>query len=171
MLTPARHSGLEPNRVVPLDSCGDSVLSVSTTGSVKTMYSRITKSSFSSRRSSITSYNSGVSEDGKKYRFDTAPKLVKTPWEADSKRPVRQDIFTVTPFAARPSTARPATAKPLSARFFQDLPREVYDCVLRQLEISHFSHPLGVCLSCYLSDLASLSLTSRAWARSSESKL
>jgi hypothetical protein len=170
ILTPANsYSGLEPNRLVPLDSCGDSVISVSTIGSVKTMYSRIAKSSFSSCRSSVTSYDSEVSEVGKKYRFDTAPKLVKTPWEADRSKDRKAFQRQFPP--ATVLAPRPVTPKALPSRFFQDLPKEVYDCILRQLENVHFCHAAGVCVSCYLSDITSLSLTSRAWERASRQQL
>jgi hypothetical protein len=133
------------------------------------MYSRIAKSSFSSSRSSVTSYDSEVIEVGRKYRFDTAPKLVKTPWEADrsKEKKIFQRQFPPSSLLA----TRPVTARALPSRFFQDLPREVYDCILRQLENLHFGHAAGVCVSCYLSDITSLSLTSRAWERASRQQL
>ncbi|KAI4955195.1 hypothetical protein J4E91_001053 [Alternaria rosae] len=45
---------------------------------------------------------------------------------------------------------------------FKKLPREVYDCILAQLDLIYQDHNQA-CTSCYLGDLHSLSLTSRAW--------
>lgn len=43
-----------------------------------------------------------------------------------------------------------------------ELPREIYDCIVSQLEHIHLQQDQG-CPTCYLHDLYSLSLASRAW--------
>ena len=79
------------------------------------------------------------------------PHLTKTPWELERRR--------------RNSTwRRTRTVVSIPTKAFKNLPREVYDCIIVQLERLHFvgSHS---CTSCYLNDLYSLCLTSRAWDR------
>lgn len=49
---------------------------------------------------------------------------------------------------------------------FQRLPPEIYDCILQQLKEFHYAPSSMSCETCYLRDLCSLSLTSRAWDRS-----
>jgi len=54
---------------------------------------------------------------------------------------------------------------------FKRLPQEIYDCILEQLKVLH-SNPLSAsCATCYLRDLYSLALTSRAWDRAVRIKL
>lgn len=83
--------------------------------------------------------------------YDTweIPHLTKTPWELERNR--GNSIRT-----------RPTASNGFSARYFETLPREVYDCILAQLERVHLSHNKA-CPSCYLRDLFNLSLTSRNW--------
>ncbi|KAL5120699.1 hypothetical protein ACEQ8H_001448 [Pleosporales sp. CAS-2024a] len=47
---------------------------------------------------------------------------------------------------------------------FQDLPKEVYACIIAQVELLH-SHQDQACPACYSRDLHSLSLVNRAWDR------
>lgn len=49
---------------------------------------------------------------------------------------------------------------------FQRLPPEIYDCILRLLKEFHYDPLSASCQTCYLRDLCSLGLTSRAWDRS-----
>lgn len=82
---------------------------------------------------------------------DDVPHLTKTPWEIERYK--------------RNSTwRRSGPEREFPARIFQILPREIYDCVAAQLEALHLQQD-RVCLACYLKDLHSLSLTSRAWDR------
>jgi len=77
------------------------------------------------------------------------PRLTKTPWELERGR--------------RNSTRR--RSRPIyqfPAHIFKKLPREVYDCILAQLDLIYQDRSQA-CASCYLGDLHSLSLTSRAW--------
>jgi hypothetical protein len=132
-----------------------SLTTVSTSGT--TLPTRpSTAGSFSSRRSSMTSFNSMSSYDN----FEVVPKLIRTPWEADrSKRSYSS------------TRKRPSTAASLPARIFRDLPVEIYDCILAQLEQSYFCESVGTCTACYMKDLSSLALTSRTWERSAQRKL
>lgn len=56
-----------------------------------------------------------------------------------------------------------AQRKPPPRVYFQNLPPEVYDCILQQLRVSHEDPWLQSCQTCYMRDLCSLSMTSRAW--------
>ncbi|OAX84589.1 hypothetical protein ACJ72_01042 [Emergomyces africanus] len=55
--------------------------------------------------------------------------------------------------------------------FFKPLPPEVYDCILSHLQYSHLSPTGEGCLTCYMRDLYSLALTSRAWEKAVRAKL
>lgn len=48
---------------------------------------------------------------------------------------------------------------------FQGLPLEIYDCILQQLKNFHYDTSSASCQTCYLRDLCTLALTSRAWDR------
>ncbi len=56
-----------------------------------------------------------------------------------------------------------ARAKASHHVVFRALPPEVYDCILLQLRVVHETPGSQSCQTCYLRDLCSLSLTSRAW--------
>jgi hypothetical protein len=112
-------------------------------------------SSMRSRASSISSYTT-VSSYG---YTDDIPKLVKTPWEAE--RLSKSYI---------PRNRRPAS-RTFPSRFFEQLPDEVYQCILAQLEGCHFNDGSGTCATCYMKDLHTLTLTSRNWERSSRQQL
>lgn len=112
-------------------------------------------------RSSFTSVDSETS--AKKFRFDAAPKLVKTPWEADrAKTPgsyfLRQDLV-----GARPSTSKSTKSTVANTRVFKNVPGEVYECILQHLESMHINTKHGACVSCFHMDLYNLCLTSKAW--------
>lgn len=79
------------------------------------------------------------------------PHLTKTPWEVER-------------YKRNSARRRPGPEKELPARIFKSLPREVYDCIVAQLEEIHLRQDQA-CPSCYLKDLHSLSLTTRAWDR------
>ncbi|KAF2633676.1 hypothetical protein BU25DRAFT_10778 [Macroventuria anomochaeta] len=79
------------------------------------------------------------------------PLLTKTPWEVERYK--------------RNSTwRRSGLQAEFPAHIFKTLPREVYNCIVAQLEQIHLQQDQA-CPSCYLHDLHSLSLTSRAWDR------
>ncbi|PGH23319.1 hypothetical protein AJ80_02571 [Polytolypa hystricis UAMH7299] len=54
---------------------------------------------------------------------------------------------------------------------FRCLPQEVYDCILTYLQLSHCPPSLEGCMTCYMRDLYSLSLSSRAWEKAVRGKL
>lgn len=58
----------------------------------------------------------------------------------------------------------PGQGNGFPASVFRNLPREVYDCIVEQLE-QLYSHEDQRNTACYLRDLSNLSLTSRAWDR------
>ncbi|KAH6616558.1 hypothetical protein C7974DRAFT_47172 [Boeremia exigua] len=78
------------------------------------------------------------------------PRLTKTPWEIERHR-------------RNTTWKRAGPDKKLPAFVFKNLPRGVFDCIVAQLEEIHLQKQ--PCVSCYLKDLHSLSLTSRAWDR------
>jgi hypothetical protein len=75
------------------------------------------------------------------------PHLVRTFWEL--QRHKRQ----------RPSKT---AEHEFPVAIFQSLPREVYECIVTQLELLHLRQD-DPCSACYLKDLWSLSLVNRAW--------
>jgi hypothetical protein len=79
------------------------------------------------------------------------PRLTRSPWKFE--RHMRHSVWKRTTMKCG-----------LSSLFFKNLPREVYDCVVEQLEQLHLGQDQS-CTSCYLKDLYHLSLTSRAWER------
>lgn len=102
--------------------------------------------SIASSRASVPSWSAYW-----KPQNDDIPHPTKTPWEAERYK--------------RNSTwRRSGPEREFPARFFQTLPREIYDCVAVQLEALHLQQD-GACLACYLKDLYNLALTSRAWDR------
>lgn len=54
---------------------------------------------------------------------------------------------------------------------FQNLPLELYDCILQQLKTFHYNISSASCQTCYLRDLCTLALTSRAWDRAVRKRL
>jgi hypothetical protein len=137
-----------------------------------------TRSSLSSVQSDVSTSTAATARDdtlvtqaaSKKYRFDAAPKLVKTPWEADRSKRAFPRQWQGDGVAARPSTSR-GQPSILSQRVFKVLPAEVYDCILEQMDQLAFSEKSGACLSCYLADLYSLCLVSRTWEARARQKL
>ncbi|GME63294.1 hypothetical protein GTA08_BOTSDO05599 [Neofusicoccum parvum] len=90
-----------------------------------------------------------------------------TGWEMrshPSERPV--SIFSVT--SGLRHSKPPSIMQP---RIFQALPREVYACVLQQLEVLHFGRGAQSCTTCYLRDLYNIALTSRSWDKAARNKL
>ncbi|KAH7088249.1 hypothetical protein FB567DRAFT_620591 [Paraphoma chrysanthemicola] len=78
------------------------------------------------------------------------PHLTKTPWELERNK--------------KHSSWRKSKAEEPSfpAHFFERLPKEVYECIVTQLDHIHLRHD-HACPSCYLRDLYNLSLVSRTW--------
>ena len=54
---------------------------------------------------------------------------------------------------------------------FKRLPQEIYDCILQHLANVHLSVSSTSCATCYMRDLCSLALTSRAWDRAVRTQL
>ncbi|KAF2263718.1 hypothetical protein CC78DRAFT_603238 [Lojkania enalia] len=102
--------------------------------------------STSSRVSSTTSYASKALVPVGSYEI---PHLTKTPWELGRNK--KKSAWRRTQFE-----------HVFSAQYFRRLPKEVYECIVNQLELLHFE-PDQACPSCYLKDMCSLSLTSRSW--------
>lgn len=83
------------------------------------------------------------------------PHLTKTPWELERHK--------------KASTWKRSTpTQHFPANVFKKLPREIYNCILAQLEHLHLRDDQA-CLPCYLKDLYSLSRTSRAWDKAARS--
>lgn len=97
-----------------------------------------------SLRSSISSYDS----------FMTAQSINST-YQANTGLPSSRRSSYTTQQRWR------STAPPLP--FIQRLPLEIYDCILRNLKNFHENPASLSCQTCYLRDLCSLALTSRAW--------
>ena len=91
--------------------------------------------------------------------YDTydIPRLTRTPWEVERYK--RTSVWERTPHEPH-----------LSQHVFKNLPREVYDCILQWLELQYLEGRQR-CPPCYLRDLCSLSLVSRAWDRAATTQL
>ncbi|KAL5418301.1 hypothetical protein PMIN04_007344 [Paraphaeosphaeria minitans] len=91
--------------------------------------------------------------------YDTSeiPRLTRTPWEVERYK--RNSVWKRAPQEAQ-----------LPQHVFKNLPREVYDCILEWLELQCLGKNQQ-CPPCYLRDLCSLSLTSRAWDRAATNQL
>ena len=73
---------------------------------------------------------------------------------------VPKNTYTVEIIAHR--ERRPRRTR-LAARVFRNLPISIYENIARQLKAIHTGPLSQSCHTCYLRDLCSLSLTSRAW--------
>lgn len=132
----------------PRPCTASQIESRSSISSVPSSHYASSATSAKSRRSSATSYSSTIS----KINYDI-PHLTKTPWELDRHK--KNSVWRRT---------RMEHENPFPPSVFKKLPREVYDCIVEQLEQLHLGEEQS-CQSCYLRDLCSLSLTSRAWDR------
>nr|KMM72861.1 hypothetical protein CPAG_09152 [Coccidioides posadasii RMSCC 3488] len=72
-------------------------------------------------------------------------------------------------FPFRSVGRNPAFPDTPAPTFPKHLPQEVYECIVLQLQLLH-NHGEG-CITCFVRDLYSLSLTSRAWERAVRLKL
>jgi hypothetical protein len=132
----------------------EEVKSRSSTSSVASLHmTYLSVDSIPSRRSSVTTYTS-VSSAG--IKFDAIPTLTKTPWELERHRKL--------------PAGRRQKQKVFPPHIFKTLPKEVYDCIVKQLGNLHFGENKS-CPSCYLKDLYNLALTSRAWDRAATAQL
>lgn len=84
------------------------------------------------------------------------PHLTKTPWELERHKKSwrRSRVLEV--------------QSPV--KVFKELPKEVYGCIVEQLERMHLNQNQA-CSSCYLNDLYSLALVSRAWDKAVTSRM
>ncbi|KAK7565357.1 hypothetical protein IWX50DRAFT_653132 [Phyllosticta citricarpa] len=80
--------------------------------------------------------------------------------------------------SSRPQSARSdlsiASSRVASVRqppIFRRLSKEIYACIMRQLEILHFGKGANSCTACYLRDLYSLSLSSRVWEKAARAHM
>lgn len=91
----------------------------------------------------------------------------KLPWEMQGQP--EHPLSTFAPSGSLRSHSKPQNV--VQPRIFQKLPREVYACIVQQLEVLHFGRGTQSCTTCYLRDLHSLALTSRAWDKAARNKL
>ena len=125
--------------------------SLSSLSSTQSNASKFSIDSLFSRRPSVASQSSISTFTS----HETPPTLIKTPWEAERAKNPRQ-------------TRRKLS---LSTRFFQLMPPEIYDCILRQLEVVHLDSSLTSCGTCFIKDLCSLALASKSWSRPVRSRM
>src|SRR5262249_509203 len=129
----------------------NSTMSSTASVSSKSSPSRPSLDSGLSRRTSVTLSDSAFTWSS---NFEVTPMLTKTPWELE--RGKRRSTLSI-------RQSKCSSTRSLPAHFFQNLPQEIYDCVLQQLEHLYFDSGSECCPSCYLKDVHSLALTSRAW--------
>ncbi|KAH7400865.1 hypothetical protein DE146DRAFT_612508 [Phaeosphaeria sp. MPI-PUGE-AT-0046c] len=85
--------------------------------------------------------------DTSRYPGWDEPHLTKTPWELERHKKQRHA-----------KVSQPT----VPARIFKDLPTTIYECIIAQLEQIYLCQEQP-CPACYLGDLHTLSLVSRAW--------
>ena len=102
--------------------------------------------SISHSRASVTGWSNYW-----KPQVDDVPHLTRTPWEVER-------------YKKNSTWRRSGPDKEFPSHLFRNLPRELYECIVSHLEQIYLQHEQA-CPSCYLRDLCSLSLTSRAWDR------
>ena len=102
------------------------------------------------RPQTSASYASATSSSNS---FNTAYTYSSTPTSPDS-------LFS---HHSNSTSQLKAQWKPPPRAYFQNLPPEVYDCILQQLRVFHEDPWSQSCQTCYMRDLCSLSMTSRAW--------
>ncbi|CAI6340063.1 unnamed protein product [Periconia digitata] len=81
-----------------------------------------------------------------------ASRLASAPWELTRRK-------------TRLQLRRTQSSLDLPMNIFRKLPREVYECILLQLENMHLGRDGQGCSQCYVRDLYHLCLTSRSWDR------
>ena len=116
----------------------------STGSSISSMSWNSTSYDMNSLRTSISSYES----------FMTAQSVKSTYQASTGLLPSQRSSYT---------TQQRLRSTAPSPPVFQRLPLEIYDCVLRKLREFHENPASLSCQTCYLRDLCSLALTSRAW--------
>ncbi|KAF2144882.1 uncharacterized protein K452DRAFT_356242 [Aplosporella prunicola CBS 121167] len=89
--------------------------------------------------------------------IETVPTLTRTPWEQNR--------------GSRKVISAPIQQPVRRPRGFQRLPKEVYDCILRQLEVLHFGKGSRSCTTCYLQDVYNVGLVGRAWDKAARAQL
>jgi hypothetical protein len=85
------------------------------------------------------------------YSFDQAPTLTRTPWEEDRSKRHSQSV-------------RHGRASRLPAHVFEQLPHEIYSCIVGHLEAT-YTNGLTIDVSGRKAALLTLCLTSRRWAK------
>ncbi|KAI5291027.1 hypothetical protein KEM54_006620 [Ascosphaera aggregata] len=84
-----------------------------------------------------------------------------------NRRMVKRALPNPSLYKVKSYTEQPAPS-PVT---FKNLPPRIYNCILENLEKSHLGPYGDGCLTCYLRDLHSLSLTCRAWERAVRPKM
>jgi hypothetical protein len=87
--------------------------------------------------------------------LEDTPHLTKTPWELGRHK--KQKSLKIVDFQ-------------IPTKIFKTLPKEVYSCIIAHLEQIHL-HREQACPACYLKDLHSLSLVSRAWDKATRAQM
>ena len=114
------------------------------------------------------------------------PPSPNSPASPRSPRSPRSLTFPAAPYSpTSPDTYSPSTANftailskhghlppgSVPSVFSGRLPLEVYDCILIHLEQLHTAPHAEGCTTCYMRDLYSLTLTSRAWEKAARGRL
>lgn len=98
----------------------------------------------------------------------TFPRAPYSPTSPDIYSPTANNNANFTAILSKHGHLPPGTVPSV---FSGRLPAEVYDCILVHLEQLHTVPHADGCTTCFMRDLYSLTLTSRAWEKSARSKL
>lgn len=116
----------------------------------------VTESNAVSRRSSASSYASAGSNTSTNSNYSTAQGTNTT------SLPSRPSSLT--------NIQRLRSTNP-PPPLFKRLPPAIYECIMQHLSTLHLSVSSTSCATCYMRDLCSLALTSRAWDRAVRTRL
>lgn len=119
------------------------------------------------RMGSIASSISSISGDSSSYDLNSVRSSVSS-YESFMTAPsINSTYYSNAGFLASQRNSYATRQKLRSTvppqAIFPRLPPEIYDCILRKLREFHETPSSLSCQTCYLRDLSSLALTSRAW--------
>lgn len=87
------------------------------------------------------------------------------------KPPNRSSTYPVNTLISRHSQVFSRAIPGPEAAIIKRLPPEVFDCIMAQLQMVHSDRLSPSCATCYMRDLTSLALTSKAWSRAAHRRL
>ncbi|KAL9114022.1 MAG: hypothetical protein Q9227_001793 [Pyrenula ochraceoflavens] len=94
--------------------------------------------------------------------------LVPT-WENSPPKPRKR--ASTSPLVPTIRSRKSQVFNKFDGTIFKRLPNEIFDCIVAQLQVLHSDRLSPGCATCYMRDLNSLALTSRAWSPAAQRRL